>query len=52
MKAENEATDPLYKVKPFGCKYCPRRFDTVDALESHVVQKRRNKCIRHGLAKR
>lgn len=47
-----QQAEPLYKVKPIGCKYCPRRFDSGDALQKHITAKRRNKCIRHGLEPR
>lgn len=43
---------PTEKVKPIPCKFCPRRFDSDESLQKHITAKRRNKCIRHGLAKR
>lgn len=48
--AEQQAQAP--KHKPIKCKFCPRNFVDGEALQQHLTQKRRNKCIRHGLAKR
>lgn len=48
--AEQQAQAP--KHKPIKCNYCPRRFPDGDALQQHLTQKRRNKCIRHGVEKK
>lgn len=52
IASQQQAQREEPKHKPIKCNYCPRRFTDGEALQQHLTQKRRNKCIRHGLAKR